>query len=171
MSHCSPWCSFLFLLTHFCRAIIGLILCSQIPELIDFCVFKLLDFTQLSVASTYNYAGCFYRWMPMWFLPPYFYAIAFQFITCADHDQRHFKMSSAAVQTKTPDASASCSLVEVDKHKPASFFFCLFILFFYIFQLSSLLWSLALKRLIAICSKVFQTVLCMFSCLRTWHTH
>lgn len=85
--------------------------------------------------------------------------IAFQFLTCMDHDQRHSKMSFAAVQIKATHASARCSLVEGDKHKRASFFMLSFILYF-ILQLSSVFFR-------ALLVSVFQ-ILCLFSCLRTW---
>lgn len=67
--------------------------------------------------------------MPVCF-PPYFRACLSSLCVCVYHDQRHFKMGFTAMQSKATHASASCSHVEGDKNKQASFFFLNCILFY-----------------------------------------
>lgn len=75
-------------------------LCCLIPDLALDLVSTFLKFIQLSL--------CLYRLSPMIFVPLYL---------CI------FIMRFTAVRNKATHSSASCSLVEGDKHKQASFFY------------------------------------------------
>lgn len=135
MSQCCACRSSLFMMTHFFSAIIVLILCCPIPEVIWKLSIKILGFhTAMSCQDVKLHSVPLHTnviLVPLIFM--HLRLVFFFFFFCVDCDQRHFRISFAAVQAKAAHASASCCLVG-DEHKQTSFF-VVFPFFIYIIQL------------------------------------